>query len=230
MLSALVLDFDGVIVDSEPVHCRAMHDIVEPRFGVGFSYAEYQKRFLGFDDRDTARAYLRDLCGRPDLAADHATIAEICQAKARHYEVLTRQGIPTVPGVKDFVTAAAAANMPLAVASGSKRHEIESALTTLGLRQAFRCIVSTDDVERSKPDPTSYRLACQRLAALRPGLEPQHCLAIEDTAAGVASARGAGLWTLALTTTMPRQQLFQAHRLADDFRGLTLEQLHAWFD
>ena len=104
-------------------------------------------------------------------------------------------------------------------------------LGSLKRQDKFEVIVSADQVARSKPDPTTYRLAVQRLAELYPehGLTPADCLAIEDTAAGIESARGAGLMTLGITTTGPASALSRAHRVEPGLQGVTLNQLNQWF-
>ncbi|MCC7145188.1 MAG: HAD family phosphatase [Phycisphaeraceae bacterium] len=157
-------------------------------------------------------------------------VEELCRVKSRFFKELVREGVPTVAGVREFV-AQVHGELPMAVASGSMRHEIEEVLGKLGMREFFALIVSADDVKRSKPDPATYRLAVAKLAEAfaERGIEAGDCLAIEDTTAGIASARGAGLLTLGLTTTTPAARLGRAHRLAGDFRGISLAKLREWY-
>jgi HAD superfamily hydrolase (TIGR01509 family) len=105
----------------------------------------------------------------------------------------------------------AAARVPLAICSGAARAEIEPVLAAAGLSSCFRAVVSADDVVAGKPDPEGYERALALLAA-----EPAEAVVFEDTAAGVASARAAGVGTvLAMKTTLDPHRLADADRLID---------------
>jgi len=227
MLKAIVFDFDGVIVDSEPLHHRAFVEVAAP-MGLDLDYPTYLRQYIGFDDRDAFRAMMQQL-GRE---ADDQTIARLGREKAAAFERLAAEAVTPIPGAIELIRAATDAELPIAIASGATRADIDLMLDALGITHHFEAIVSADDVARSKPDPKSYALAVQRLTAYHPGLElrPGDCLAIEDTAAGIASARGAGLMTLGLTTTGPAEALEDAQRVIDSLAGITIEQLRAWYD
>ena len=144
---------------------------------------------------------------------------------------MVAEGIEPIRGVIGLIHAAAAA-VPVAVASGATARDIRLILGRLGLGSRFETIVSADMVKRSKPDPESYALAVETLAQRYPAakIEPDVCLAIEDTAAGIESARAAGLMTLGLTTTAAAAKLHRAQRVIEHFDGVTFEQLRTWFD
>ena len=115
-----------------------------------------------------------------------------------------RRGRDALPGAADFIRAAAAV-VPIAIASGALTHEIEEILDRAGLRPLFTAIVGADQTARSKPAPDPYLDAFARLKAHagRP-LEPSRTVAIEDSMWGLVSARGAGLRLVAVTNTYPR--------------------------
>jgi HAD superfamily hydrolase (TIGR01509 family) len=228
MLKAIVFDFDGVIVNSEPLHYRAFLRIGE-RMGVRFSYEEYLEEYVGFDDRDAFAHMLGKVSPGREANAGH--VAELCRAKGQAFADVVEEGIEPIAGMPAFVQAAAS-QLPIAIASGATRADIDLILGKLGLGHLFGIIVTADDVAKSKPDPASYRLAVQKLAAKHPhlSLQPAECLAIEDTAAGIASARGAGLLTLGLTSSHEASVLRQAHRVIDRVEGLTLATLRQWFE
>ncbi len=228
MPQAIVFDFDGVIADTEPLHHRALADVFEP-MGLSLSYEQYLEELVGYDDRDLIRICWRRVApGRGEVT--DAQMRTLIDRKAEAFEAVVERGLTAVPGVLDFVPRAAAA-LPIAIASGATRRDIDLILRKLGLAPHFSAIVTADDVERSKPDPETYARAVRLLAAARPamGLEPAHCLAIEDTDAGITSARGAGLLTLGLTTTGDAASVARAHRVATDFRSLSLDMLQQWF-
>ena len=89
---------------------------------------------------------------------------------------------------------------------------------------AFSARVTADEVRDSKPDPSSYRLATERL-----GQSPSDCLAIEDTVPGIEAARAAGLKTLAVANTHPIQSLGAADRVVESLEGVGLQELREWF-
>ena len=225
MLEAIIFDFDGVLVDSEPLHYRAFLQTVHP-LGVSFDYDRYRERYIGYDDRDGFRA----ICGEFDIPLDDQRLAELVATKAAAFASIVECGVAPRPGAVELLEAAAAA-MPIALCSGALRHDIWLILPKLGTGDAhgsamdrFRTIVTADDVAHSKPDPEGYTLAAQRL-----GLTPQHCLAIEDTPAGIASAKAAGLRVLAVTTSFPADHLAQADRIVASLSDVTVDGLREWF-
>lgn len=228
MLKAIVFDFDGVIVDSEPLHFQAFL-MVTKSIGFDFDYEKYLADFIGFDDRDAFRVML-DMVGYDD---DRTTkIAELCEQKEKAFRaVVAMSGAPVLPGVLELIDEARAA-MPIAIGSGATQSDIALMLEKLDRTDAFETIVAADDVARSKPHPQTYSFAVQRLADNHPELDlkPGECLAIEDTAAGTRAAKEAGLAVLGLTTTGPADTLHEADRVIESLDGINLQQLHEWFD
>jgi beta-phosphoglucomutase len=229
MIKAIVFDFDGVIVDTEPMHYRSTLRALAP-YGVSFDYPKYLESYVGYDDRELLRNCLIELGGMQDVG--NAQLSELIGKKAQLFEKeFNQDGVSTVAGALAFIDLAAA-QWPLAIGSGASRRDIELILDQLGIADRFETTVSADDVPHSKPHPQTYAQAVDLLGAAHPELElkPGQCLAIEDTAAGLSSARGAGLMTLGLETTGPAKDLADAHRVIKDFEGLDIEQLRDWFD
>ena len=226
MIAAIVFDFDGVIADSEPLHYEAFV-AVSRRFGLDFDYETYARRYIGFDDRDAFRAMLDEVGAS---ANDAASIASLTAQKAAAFEQCVQAGIRALPGAIELVHAASAA-MPVAIASGATRRDIDLILDKLGIADRFELIVSADDVARSKPDPETYRQAVRRLADRHTGhgIKATTCVAIEDTTAGLASARAAGLKTVGIDPTDSAGGLDGADHTLGSLRELTLEQLHRWW-
>lgn len=226
MLKAIVFDFDGVVADSEPIHYRAFLEVGK-RIGVAFDYAHYLRHYIGFDDRDAFRAMLASA----NMPTDEAHVSELCQQKRIAFESLVNSGAAAIPGAVELIDEAHG-QLPIAIGSGATSFDIELMLEGLGRRDKFEVIVSADHVRRSKPDPATYRLAVEQLAVKHPALNltPGECLAIEDTAAGIESARGAGLMTLGITTTGPASALTRANRVEQGLEGVTMSLLRQWFD
>lgn len=228
MPKAIVFDFDGVMVDSEPLHHRATVRVFEP-MGLSLSYDEYLRDMVGYDDRDLLRACWGRLHDESQPLSD-SELRRLIDVKAEAFEAIVDEGVEPIPGVLAFVRHAAE-QLPIAIASGASRRDIELILDKLGLAPLFKVIVSADDVAKSKPDPQTYADAVTQLAAAHPdaGITPETCVAIEDTDAGIQSARGAGLQALGLTTTAGAEALQRAHRVEPSFVGLTVDKLHEWF-
>lgn len=243
MPQAIIFDFDGVLVDSEPLHYRAfLRTAKEQGFDVDFTYETYLKRYVGFDDRDGFRAMLEDAGALAATAgpgaesravavdaADEA-VAGLCAQKQRVFNTIVAEGVALVPGVLELL-ASLPAGLPVAVASGATREDIDLILAAINLTDRFEVIVSATDVTRSKPDPETYRSAFEQLAARHKGvaMSPARCLAIEDTPTGIASARAAGLQTLAIETTTSRSELMTAHRVVEGLEGVAFDTLVEWF-
>jgi len=227
MLKAVVFDFDGVIVDSEPVHFEAFAAVLRP-MGSAMSYDDYLARYIGFDDRDCFRTVLYEHTGVMP-PADGGQIRDLIEKKKVAFEEAASRVKP-MPGAVELIEALSGV-MPLAIASGAARHDIELICRGLGITDRFVTIQSADDVPQSKPDPTVYRQAVERLAQRtgRADLTPEHCLAIEDTTEGLRSAVGAGLMTLAVTTTLPAERLTLADRVVDSLGDVSVDDLREWY-
>ncbi len=135
---------------------------------------------------------------------------DLIARKAERYAAVAESGLRFFPGAAQSL-AALADRWPLAICSGALRSEIEFALNRMGLRDRLAVIISAEDTTRCKPDPEGYMLA---LAALRaqPGadLSAGHCLVIEDSLAGVASAKSAGMWAVGIAHTYAPEELSHA--------------------
>ena len=214
---AVVFDFDGVIVDSEPLHWKAFREVLAPA-GIAFPWEEYVDRYMGFDDRDAFLEAFR-VHGK---ALDDGRLAELVGAKSRVFQKVIREGVRPFPGAVPLIESIHARGIPLAISSGALRSDIDPILAMLGIAGCFPLVVSADDVEKSKPDPESYRLAWSGLKRLHPASisSPGRSLAIEDTPAGVRAAKLAGLAVLAVAGSYGEQELAEA----DLFAG-SLEQV-----
>lgn len=221
-LQAVIFDCDGVLVDTEPLHYKAFQEVLAP-LGLGFDYDHYLDRYIGFDDRD---AFLEafDEAGRSITTEELAALVE---AKGKALLRTLAGGITTFPGVVECIRGLAARGVPLAVASGALKHEVLAFIEALGLAGVFSVIVTADEVKRSKPDPESYLAALDRIRSSfgLNGLDPSQCVAIEDTPAGIQSARGAGLTVVAVTNSFPREYLLEADHILDNLSRLDFSQL-----
>lgn len=233
MPKAIIFDFDGVIVDSEPLHYQAFV-LVGKSLNFEMTWDQYLNQYIGFDDRDAFRYMLHQAIEgghTPDIDDLNETMDELIEKKRVAFEALAEMGTAAILGSVELIEEAHAAGLPIAIASGAVHADIEQMLRLLKIRDKFEIIVAADDVEHSKPDPTTYTMAFEKLAAKYQdaGLTPDTTLAIEDTAAGLQSAIDAGLQTLALTTTSPADVLQKAGRVVEDLAGVNLAALNKWY-
>jgi beta-phosphoglucomutase len=221
-MRAVVFDFDGVLVDSEPLHFEALHDALLPE-GIAVSREEYYAKFLAFDDHGSIRRALEEY----GIVPDAEQTERIARRKAARFADILEK-VTFYPGASELVRTLAAA-MPVGIASGARHAEIEAILTAGGLRESFSVIVAADDVPRTKPDPAPYLLAARQLGAFAPGLAPGECLAFEDSMPGIASALSAGMKVVGVAHSYPPAKLQAAHRVVESLVGLEGDDLRALF-
>ncbi|HEY5622091.1 MAG TPA: HAD family phosphatase [Pontiella sp.] len=219
MLSAVIFDFDGIIVDSEPMHFRAFNEVLEP-IGLKISWEAYCDTYIGFDDRDAFRAAFAE----NGKKADPEEIKRLIEQKAEVFQRCVQQGDATpLPGAVELIKSLPP-RLRVALCSGALRQDILPIITTLGIADAFTVIVTAEDTPRSKPDPAPYRLTAEKL-----GIDnPASIVAIEDTPAGILSAKGAGLKVLAVTNSYDRDYLMEADSITDSLETVspsTLENM-----
>ena len=183
MISAVVLDMDGLLIDTEPVW-RIVGGDVFAALGVQVSQAELLDT-TGIRIDEMVRALLPPANGpapHPAEVADRITDLVVDHVR--------RQGVP-MPGVPEAIALFRRSGFRLAIASSSPARLIDAVCARLGLDIEVRC--SALDEPRGKPAPDVYLAAARRL-----GLSPARCLAVEDSPAGVAAAKEAGMSCLAV--------------------------------
>lgn len=228
MLGAILFDFNGVIVDDEPAHCRAFAEVLGSE-ALTFTPEEYFSRYLGLDDPSFFTAFLSRIRGEPPGDAE---IERMVQAKAAAYWQELEQGLPLFAGVAPLVRRLAA-ELPLAINSGARRHEIERILDRAGIADCFLVIKSADEVRVGKPDPEGYlavrdtlRKEVKRCAHLTSG----ECLVVEDAPPGIRAAHAAGMKCVAVANSRPATDLSEADAVVSTLEGMSLADLQRLFD
>jgi beta-phosphoglucomutase len=226
MLKAIIFDFNGVILDDEPLHFAAMREAVAA-FGIDLTREAYWDRYLPMDDAGCLEAICRD----NDVRLSDKQRKNALAHKAAAYDQLLQNRFPLFPGAARFIKSAFQ-RYPLAMASGARREEIEATLNTAGLDSLFTVIVAAEDFTRGKPHPESYLLALERLnAKIRqsPPILPGECLVIEDSVAGIKGAQAAGMVCLAISNSYPGPMLSAANRIAASLEEVQVDSLRALF-
>jgi HAD superfamily hydrolase (TIGR01509 family) len=212
-MRAAIFDFDGVIVNSEPLHFAALRESLRPE-GFTIREEEYLSLYLAYDDRGAIRRALE----HHGFVPEPGRIETIADRKVAAFAALLPE-IPFFPGVRELVRSLSR-EMPLAIASGARHEEIEAILAAGGLRDAFTAIVGAEDVSRGKPDPEPYAAAMARIAPRAPGLTPAECVAFEDSLPGILAARAAGMKVVAVTNSYPAAKLGVADHVLESLQGL----------
>jgi len=217
MLRLVIFDFNGIIVDDEPIHFKLFQQVLGEE-GIILTEDAYYARYLGFDDRGAFIAGFRD----NDRAWTDQKLSELIARKALYYQNAIRNHVVIFPGVKSLIYELAP-SVPLAVASGALRHEIATILTTAGLLNYFQAIVSAEDVEQGKPEPEIFLTVLAKLnAGAKPQIEPADCVVIEDSKEGIRGARAAGMKCLAVTNSHPAELLGEANVVVKSLEEVTL--------
>lgn len=152
-------------------------------------------------------------------------VGALVARKAERMQAMLHSGSVLFPGALEFIREAAAA-VPIAIASGALRHEIDEIIDAAEVGGLFAAIVAAGDTPESKPSPAPYRLAFERLREQTGlDLDPRRSVAIEDSRWGLESARGAGLRLVGVTTSYPAGELSGAELVVEGLRALTLPAL-----
>jgi HAD superfamily hydrolase (TIGR01509 family) len=231
VLRAVLFDFNGVLVDDEPIHLEMFQRVLADE-GISLTAEDYYARYLGLDDRSCFAAVLA-------AAGQEATVPRLMRLTARkssyYQERIRERGYPFFPGAVELAQELAAAGRMLGVVSGALRDEVEGGLRQAGLRERFKVLVTAEDVSEGKPDPEGYLRALEELNSFPPLPErlihPHEVLAVEDSLAGLAAAADVGLVTLGVAHTYAADRLRGAANVVTPrLEGLTvagLDRLYA---
>ncbi|MFB3778099.1 MAG: HAD family hydrolase [Bryobacteraceae bacterium] len=179
---AILFDFDGVLADTEPVHYECWKEVLVP-LGVQMDWPTFAEHCIGVPDRQAVEILCR--LSRPPV--DFETAWATSARKQEAFRRKTLEAPPIQPGTIDLLRSLD--GVKLGVVTASARSEIEPILVRAGVSELIDVLVCRDDVQRPKPAPDQYLEAARRLGATK-------VLAVEDSEAGLASARAAGFETL----------------------------------
>lgn len=229
MIKAILFDFNGVIIDDEPIQMRAYQELLAAE-GVELSDEDYAASH-GMDDRTFVRAAYE----RRGKSVDDDKMNSIIDRKFAKWSEIVGDDLPLFPGIIDFVEKAA---QEFAVGIVSMEHgdQIRHVLDRAGLADKVSVIVSSGEVTACKPDPQCYRAGFKaidqvRMSAGHLPMRHDECLVIEDTVPGVQAARGADLPVLGVTNTVSAQALRAAgaRAIATDLRDWMPESIRRVF-
>ena len=206
-----MFDFNGTLSHDEPVLCEIYGELFAAH-GRPLSAQEYFDELAGLSDPEIVRTWLGE---------DHPDVDDVIEERIALYRERVADG-STVPESHRAAVRYAAARVPVAIVSGAARAEVEPVLRAAGLAGSIRTIVAAEDVADGKPNPAGYLRA---LALLDGGLAAEDVVVFEDTEAGVASAKAAGMRCLAVLGTLAPERLAQADEVVERIDVPLLERL-----
>jgi beta-phosphoglucomutase-like phosphatase (HAD superfamily) len=195
---ATLFDFDGVLVDSEPVHLEAFRDVVRP-LGITITDEAYAAKYLGLDDYGAFRALLTEAHG----AASEERIRALMAQKAPAFMKRFASDLVIFDGAREIVERRARLG-PVGIVSGALESEVRYGLERMGVTGNVAFIVAAEACRACKPDPEGYLLALRKLP---PGA---HAVVVEDSIAGVEAGKAAGLRVAAIAQAHARDALVRA--------------------
>lgn len=205
MIKAILFDFNGVIIDDEPIQFRAYQEIFKEH-GVDLTEEQYYA-CMGMDDR----TFIRTNFERAGKEISDESIDAVNAAKTEKWRSMIDKKLPLFDGVEHFIRVMSQ-DFALGIVSMAKREEIEYVLGRSGLKSFFPVVVSAEDVSRHKPDPECYLKGFNAIDSYR--IRQQHLpmvhgetLVIEDAPQGVMAGKAAGMATLAVTSAVSAEEL-----------------------
>ncbi len=208
---AVLFDFNGTLSDDEPLLLRIYQSLFA-RYGKPLSDEEYFARFAGLTEEAIVGGW---------LGVDGPLLGSLMAERIEAYATEAADGATVTEEVRSAIRYAAE-RMPVAIVSGAFRAEIEPVVAAAGLTEQITLIVAADDVEHGKPHPEGYLHALDVL-----DLGSAELVAFEDTEAGIASAKAAGLRCVAVRGTLPDDRLAAADELVDSIDVALLQRLLA---
>jgi beta-phosphoglucomutase len=212
---AFIFDMDGTIVDNMAFHTDSWLAFFE-RHGKTYDADAFFRETAGAQGREI----LRERLG-PEISEDE--IAVLAHEKDELYREMYGPHRSAIQGFEDFVTAARAQGVKLAVATSAPPANIVFTLDELDLRRHFDTVVGAADVARGKPHPDVFLKAAEKL-----GVDPRDCIVFEDAPMGVEAARRAGMKAVVITTTLPAEafrEFDNVVRIVEHYEDLNVGEL-----
>jgi beta-phosphoglucomutase len=209
MITTVIFDMNGIIIDDEPLHERAFRETLLKPYGINLTSEEYKRHCMGKSDESGYKAIINT------YNLKNIDFQELINKKSKIYWRLIQDNIQSFPGVIKLINHLNQ-NFTLALTTSATRNEAEMVLNYFGIKKNFKIIITAEDITKSKPDPEPYLITAKKLQE-----EPKCCLVVEDSKAGIQSAKKASMKCIAVTTTHKRSELQNADLIVDSFIEIT---------
>jgi beta-phosphoglucomutase len=199
IVRAVIFDFNGTLSNDEPILCEIFSELFAEQ-GKPLSAEEYFDELAGLSDPEIVRTW---------LGPTHPAVDEVIAERIARYRAAVSDGSTVSETVREAVRYAAG-RVAVAIVSGAARAEIDPVLTAAGLSPVIQVVVSADDVSEGKPNPESYLRA---LELLDDDIRAGEVIVFEDTEAGIAAAKAAGMKCVAVLGTLEPERLAAADEI-----------------
>ena len=181
---AIILDMDGVMIDSEPVWEKTESILLKTK-GIEY-HKDYREKIVGLNQTDSAKLIIKTF----DL---DITVSELINERIKILLELYEEELKIIDGLVEFLCYISEKQMLIGLASSSPRRVINYVLNKFSIDNFFSAVISGEDTTKGKPNPDLYLLASHNLM-----VKPEECIAIEDSINGVLSAKNAGMYCIAI--------------------------------
>ncbi|MFA6424678.1 MAG: HAD family phosphatase [Phycisphaerae bacterium] len=196
-MKAFIFDLDGVLVDDEAAKFKAISATFKDLFNV--ELPQDDKIWIGRDEH-TNMQYFMDMFG---IKEDVDRVVRIKRDNMN--KSISNKEFPLIISSLEFMKQKKKEGYKIAVASNSIREYVEAILASYKIKRFIDVVVTKDEVSHPKPHPEAYLITAKKL-----GLEPEDCVAIEDSPTGIKAAKAAGMECIAITTTHTKKELMKA--------------------
>lgn len=212
---AVIFDFDGVLLDSEPIHYQS-YKVILKNFDIDFDYSTYISRYLGLSDSELFPTIFNDY----KINIEERILNELISNKVLIYEETLRKNknIHFNDGCEELLKYISSNSKKIAICSGSTKFEINAALNFIDdgvLKKYFNHIVSIDEIKEGKPSPLGYLETSKLLK-----VPSNKCIVIEDSPTGIKAAKSAGMYVVGITTTYNNDKLNNADKIISSLTDL----------
>ncbi|MEM9478386.1 MAG: HAD family phosphatase [Verrucomicrobiota bacterium] len=209
-----IFDWDGVVIDSHDQHEESWQMLFDE---TGRTMPEnFFKETFGMRNQQIIPAYFEDVD-----ESDTETIAELGLRKEELYrELIRRDGIEPLKGVKALLDALKEAEIPCSVGSSTPRKNVDTIIEIIGLKEHFSAITTAEDVTRGKPEPDVFLKAAKKIDR-----EASKCVVFEDAHVGIKAGLAAGMKVIAVATTHPADSLGDAHLVVETLLEVSVEKI-----
>jgi beta-phosphoglucomutase len=211
-LEGVIFDMDGVVIDSHPAHRRAWLAFLRA-LGKEVSAEELDFILDGRKRSDILHYFLGEMTDEEVAGLGKQKDELFCQAALE---------LTPVSGVVEFLTNLKEEKIAVGLATSASAYRTRRTLDSLNLNKFFNVVVTGDEVQKGKPDPAIYQMACKKL-----GFDPKHSVAIEDAVSGIRAAHGAGLKCVGVARGPKQMQLLDAgaEGVIEDFQSFSPDRL-----
>ena len=219
-IKAIIFDFDGVIVDTEPLHLNAFQKVLSDE-GIELTSEVYYSKYLAYDDKTFFYKSLNDF----GKYRGQNQITEIIVKKSKYFDEIVESNLVVFDGVAEFVKSIAG-SFRTAIGSGALRNEIENILDHIGLSKYFEFIVSANEVEMCKPNPEVFIKVLERFNnSMQSEIFNHECLVFEDSVHGIIAAKEAGMNCIAVSNSCSSDKLSSADLIINSFNEISVDEI-----